>query len=68
MIRPKIKYLRQEEKYDSSKRDSRLENFYEIEYGDYCFQDVKATELHDCENANFHMSVAIKKNMLINVI
>ena len=61
MIRPKIKYLRQEEKYDSSKRDSRLENFYEIEYGDYCFQDVKATELHDCEKCKFSYECSYKK-------
>ena len=53
MSRPRIKFLRQEEKYDSSKRERQQEIFYKIEYGKYSFKDVKATELHDCGKCDF---------------
>ena len=53
MSRPRIKFLRQEEKYDPSKRERQQENFYKIEYGKYSFKDVKATELHDCGKCDF---------------
>ena len=53
MSRPRIKFLRQEEKYDPSKRERQQEIFYKIEYGKYSFKDVKATELHDCGKCDF---------------
>lgn len=61
MIGPKITFLRQEEKYDSSKRERQQENFYKIEYGKYSFQDIKATELHDCENCDFSDKCSYEK-------